>query len=187
MNDSIEDAVESGPKFLLFRNCQIFHVKDENQDPCLRKGKVLVDISEGVIKSVEMQDDEEEMDGDRILASSGTNVDIVECCGNILAPGFIDVQLNGAFGVDFSSLELSEEQVQLVSERLPIYGVTSFCPTIISSTPELYKRNTPIIGQCQSKNSKILGLHLEGPLFQPSQRGAHALENIISEIHEEKK
>ena len=98
-----------------------------------------------------------------------------------------NIKVNGAFGVDFSSLELSEEQVQLVSERLPIYGVTSFCPTIISSTPELYKRNTPIIGQCQSKNSKILGLHLEGPLFQPSQRGAHALENIISEIHEEQK
>ena len=94
--------------------------------------------------------------------------------------------MNGAFGVDFSSLDLTDEQVQLVSERLPIYGVTSFFPTIISSTPDLYKRNTPLIGQCKSKKSKIKGLHLEGPLFQPSQRGAHALENIVSEIDEQK-
>ncbi|MFH4984520.1 hypothetical protein AB6A40_011229 [Gnathostoma spinigerum] len=65
----------------------------------------------------------------------------IDCMGHIISPGLIDVQINGAFGYDFSSLRQNEfiEKVQYVSQRLLESGVTSFCPTIISSHPNVYR------------------------------------------------
>jgi N-acetylglucosamine-6-phosphate deacetylase len=47
----------------------------------------------------------------------------------IIAPGYIDLQINGAFGVDFSQ---QPQRVLDVARQLPQYGVTSFLPTLVS-------------------------------------------------------
>ncbi|XP_012910676.1 N-acetylglucosamine-6-phosphate deacetylase isoform X2 [Mustela nigripes] len=69
-----------------------------------------------------------------------------DCGGCILAPGFIDVQINGGFGVDFS--QASEDVgsgVALVARRILSHGVTSFCPTLVTSPPEVYHKVLPQI------------------------------------------
>nr|XP_055197371.1 N-acetylglucosamine-6-phosphate deacetylase isoform X1 [Nyctereutes procyonoides] len=64
-----------------------------------------------------------------------------DCGGCILAPGFIDVQINGGFGVDFSqATEDVGSGVALVAQRILSHGVTSFCPTLVTSPPEVYHK-----------------------------------------------
>jgi N-acetylglucosamine-6-phosphate deacetylase len=95
----------------------------------------------------------------------------------ILAPGYIDIQINGAFGIDFST---DPDKVLLVAEKLPQYGVTSFYPTLVSLHQSVYKQYITSLNQQMgsTKGSSILGIHLEGPFFSPQQYGAHDPHNI---------
>src|SRR5438093_10013346 len=82
--------------------------------------------------------------------------------GLLLAPGFIDLQINGAFGSDFTA---EPSAIWEVGARLPEYGVTSFLPTIISSLPESVAAAQEVICNgppAGSKGAIPLGLHLEG-------------------------
>lgn len=73
----------------------------------------------------------------------------IDLDGNILSPGLIDVQINGAYGIDFSELELDAEDggegkyiagLEEVARRLVETGTTSFVPTIITQKEELYSK-----------------------------------------------
>lgn len=110
---------------------------------------------------------------------------VVDGRGGVLAPGFLDVQINGAFGVDFSHPSVTEAQVEAVTRQLLASGVTGFCPTLVSSRPELYARVMPTLrgvvrrqeereraGQ-PATGARILGMHLEGPFISPERHGAH--------------
>ena len=68
--------------------------------------------------------------------------EIIDLGGRIVAPGMIDVQLNGAHGFDFSvpcdTKEEYDEGLRMVNRGLARTGVTSYLPTVVSSTPEVY-------------------------------------------------
>ena len=68
--------------------------------------------------------------------------EVIDLGGRILAPGLIDVQLNGAQGFDFSVPQVSREKyedgLRMVNKGLARTGVTSYLPTLVSSTPEVY-------------------------------------------------
>jgi N-acetylglucosamine-6-phosphate deacetylase len=67
-----------------------------------------------------------------------------DCQGVLIAPGYIDLQINGAFGHDFSSAdEASEEMLRKVAKQLTSHGVTAFAPTVVSSDEETYKTVLP--------------------------------------------
>lgn len=67
-----------------------------------------------------------------------------DCRGVLIAPGYIDLQINGAFGHDFSSPgEASEEMLTKVARQLTSHGVTAFAPTVVSSNIETYKTVLP--------------------------------------------
>eukprot|EP00050_Salpingoeca_kvevrii_P010604 m.9379 g.9379 ORF g.9379 m.9379 type:complete len:428 (-) comp2967_c0_seq1:56-1339(-) len=106
----------------------------------------------------------------------------VDCGGRILSPGFIDVQINGGFGEDFSSGPASDlaEAVAKVGQRILEHGVVAFCPTIITSAPQEYAARVPQIARRPGgkQGAAVLGLHLEGPFICPAKKGAHPEQHI---------
>jgi N-acetylglucosamine-6-phosphate deacetylase len=120
------------------------------------------------------------VDGDRIVAV-GTAVEapaadgarVLDAGGRILAPGFIDVQLNGAFGHDFTA---DPATIWQVAAGLPRYGVTAFLPTIITSPLEQVEAGLRVVQQGRPeafRGAEPLGLHAEGPFLNPKKKGAH--------------
>ena len=63
----------------------------------------------------------------------------IACGGAILSPGFIDVQCNGAFGVDFTLDDVTPADIERVLARLPASGVTAICPTLVSASAATYR------------------------------------------------
>jgi N-acetylglucosamine-6-phosphate deacetylase len=103
----------------------------------------------------------------------------------IVAPGFIDLQVNGGFGVDADG---DPESYRTLARRLPESGVTSFLPTLISSVPEAYPRAFAAFDQAVgARGARALGFHLEGPFLSVTRKGAHpasAIENASEELFE---
>jgi N-acetylglucosamine-6-phosphate deacetylase len=100
-----------------------------------------------------------------------------------IAPGLIDVQINGYVGVDFSGPDLTLEGVIKATKALWKAGVTTYFPTIITSDLDLIKKNFAILAEARKNpeiGRSIPGFHLEGPYISPLAgfRGAH-LEKYI--------
>ena len=93
--------------------------------------------------------------------------------GLFAAPGFIDLQINGAAGHDLTA---EPESVWAVGEALLRYGVTAFLPTIVSAPLEVTERARRILlaGPPDGYGGATpLGLHVEGPFLSPDRAGAH--------------
>src|SRR4030095_11433785 len=94
---------------------------------------------------------------------------VVEARNLLLVPGFIDLQLNGAFGHDFTE---HPETIYDVASRLPCYGVTAFLPTIITSPLGAISAAQHVMTQGALPGfagAIPLGLHLEGPFLNPQK------------------
>eukprot|EP00659_Diplonema_papillatum_P018981 gene18981-29234_t len=101
---------------------------------------------------------------------------VIDAQGAVCSPGLIDIQINGAFGIDFTSMDLTAADVASVRKRLLAHGCTSFCPTVITSAAETYRHALPLLRaglQGTGVGANILGVHLEGPYINPLKKGAH--------------
>ncbi len=89
-----------------------------------------------------------------------------------IAPGLIDLQINGAFGFDFTA---EPKSVAEVAARLPSSGVTAFLPTIITSPLDNYPRRLRDLEGAtkDTLGAQILGVHLEGQYLNLKHVGAH--------------
>ncbi|CAF1237426.1 unnamed protein product [Rotaria sordida] len=110
-----------------------------------------------------------------------------DCQGVLIAPGYIDLQINGAFGHDFSSPNEVNENILIdVARKLTSHGVTAFLPTIVSSSIDTYKILLPKykrqVGSAKD-GATILGIHIEGPFLNEDKRGAHRTDFLRESPH----
>lgn len=93
-----------------------------------------------------------------------------------VAPGFIDLQVNGGFGVEVGE---EPEAIRILAARLPEMGVTAFLPTVITSPPEFYPKAIAAFQAAKdAPGASPLGLHIEGPFLSPQRHGAHRRDSI---------
>ena len=94
----------------------------------------------------------------------------------IVAPGFIDLQVNGGFGVEVDD---RVESFEVLARRLPESGVTSYLPTLISSHEATYPKVFAAFERSRSATgAQAQGMHLEGPFLSPARKGAHSISAI---------
>ncbi len=91
--------------------------------------------------------------------------------------GWVDLQINGFIGVDFSAPGLTVADVRRATEELVRRGTAAYCPTVITSVLERYEENLPVLAAAMEEpdlKSHLLGIHLEGPFLSLEGKGAHS-------------
>lgn len=98
----------------------------------------------------------------------------------VLAPGFIDAQINGAYGADFASA--TEDEWTRIAEQLPSTGVTAMVPTFITAPIEEVSDDLRAYVRRRAaapRGTRLLPCHVEGPFLAPTRRGAHREELLV--------
>jgi N-acetylglucosamine-6-phosphate deacetylase len=114
--------------------------------------------------------------GQIVEVGSGTGESAEVYTSGLLTPGLVDIQVNGAFGIDFA--EADEQSLRLVATSLPSTGVTSFLPTLITApVPVILEQARNLIAAERALEgipaARPLGVHLEGPFLSPVRHGVH--------------
>ena len=126
-----------------------------------------------------------------IDASSGSGIEIqcdgeaiaevrpaIERPANWIAPGWVDIQVNGFAGVDYNSPNTSHDEIARSVQVLYSAGVTRFYPTVITGGPDVMVgalRNLARAKDSLTEGAAMDGFHVEGPHISPDDgpRGAH--------------
>ena len=104
----------------------------------------------------------------------------VDLGGGILAPGFIDVQVNGGGGALMND-HPSADVVARIAESHRKCGTVGMMPTLVTDTPEKMRAAIAAVREARRRFPSVLGIHLEGPFLDPARKGAHDA-NYIRDI-----
>ena len=140
-------------------------------------GKVI--LSDRIIPSATVL-----ISGNRIIAVEEGNIEVtdaieVDAKDKYISPGFIDIHIHGGGGYDF--MDESETAFLNIAKEHTKYGTTAMVPTTLTSDKEGLVKTLEIYEQACKKNERgaqFLGMHLEGPYFAMSQRGAQLPQYI---------
>lgn len=123
----------------------------------------------------------------RITAITELEVSPPVDCLPWLAPGLVDLQVNGGWGLDLNTAPLCPDTVLQLTRKLQSQGVTSYCPTLITNSSEQIAEAASAIAKAAVRLNRdaaegIVGIHLEGPFLSPEDgpRGAHPRQHIAS-------
>jgi N-acetylglucosamine-6-phosphate deacetylase len=114
-----------------------------------------------------------EVDGGSVVSVGGSPAG----ASGLAVPGFVDVQVNGFAGVDFSRSDLGGYRT--ASTALAATGVTSFLATIPTAAPETYPEALATASAAVDEGgpgARVVGVHLEGPYLSPRRPGAHRVD-----------
>ncbi|CBA29190.1 N-acetylglucosamine-6-phosphate deacetylase [Cronobacter turicensis] len=110
------------------------------------------------------------------LAELPAGIEQRDMGGAIIAPGFIDVQLNGCGGVQFNDTAeaVSIETLEIMQKANEKSGCTSYLPTLITCSDALMKQGVRVMREYLARHqNQALGLHLEGPWLNIVKKGTH--------------
>ena len=132
-------------------------------------GPVTITVTDATITAVDF--DRDPADADLVLDEG------------VLSAGLVDIQINGAFGVDFISA--ADEDWDHVSRSLPATGVTAYQPTYLTAPLGHLLGRLPNAAAAQQRQAgtgvaRILGIHLEGPFLSPAKHGVHEAKYLIT-------
>ena len=120
-----------------------------------------------------------EIDGDTIadIVAEGDvpeGIDkVIDLNGNLLAPGLLDLQVNGGGGVLFNDEPTEESLQRMVAAHRP-FGTTAMLPTLISDDATTMQRGvTAVTAAIRDGLAGVVGIHLEGSHLNPAFRGVH--------------
>lgn len=127
--------------------------------------------------------------GDRIAAvgddveksfTNSDSVELIDCRGLVVTPGFIDLQCNGAVGVDITT---EPHRIAEVAAALPRFGITAFLPTVVTCPPS---QRSAALAAMPTARAEVgpdaatpIGLHFEGPALSPHRLGAHPARFVV--------
>lgn len=97
--------------------------------------------------------------------------------GGLLAPGYIDVQVNGGGGVLFND-DPTPEGIARIAAAHRKHGTVGLLPTLVTDTPQLTAAAIAATHEARHLTPAALGIHLEGPFLDPARKGAHELRYI---------
>ena len=107
------------------------------------------------------------------VADLPPKVAITELGGGTLAPGFVDLQVNGGGGIMFNDAPTVDTLKRIAAAHIAL-GTTAFLPTLITDTPQQTKAAIDAaISAIEQGVPGIAGLHLEGPHLSVARKGAH--------------
>lgn len=106
-----------------------------------------------------------------IGAGGISGAETIDLGGMTLLPGFIDVHIHGAAGVDV--MDSTPAALQELSQYLASQGVTSWLPTFVPASDENYASAVAAISESMGNGgARVLGVHYEGPFVNSAQCGA---------------
>lgn len=126
-------------------------------------------------------------DASAVLIRDGKVVDLVpetaipsdaqrrDLAGGVLAPGFIDLQVNGGGGVMLNDGPSPERMAAIAAAHRP-FGTTALLPTLITDRDAVTGAAISAAAEALGRIPGIIGLHLEGPHLAPARKGAHPAE-----------
>lgn len=98
--------------------------------------------------------------------------------GTLLAPGFIDTQVNGGGGILFNDQPTVQAALSIARAHRR-FGTTALLPTFITDTVEGMRAASQAAAAASAMpGSGVVGVHLEGPFLAPERRGVHSLAHV---------
>lgn len=103
---------------------------------------------------------------------------VIDARGYWISPGLIDVHVHGAMG--FDTMDATPEALHSMGSFFAIHGVTSYLPTTMTETPEAILKSITNVANCAQSDeaAQHLGVHVEGPYFNPAHKGAQPEYNL---------
>lgn len=125
------------------------------------------------------------IEGPRITAivpdTELSDIEHRQLAGGILAPGFIDVQVNGGGGALLNDAP-TVDTVRAIAQAHRHFGTTGLLPTVITDAPRVLHQAFDAVRAARTqKVPGVLGIHIEGPFLDSERKGAHA-QRFIREM-----
>jgi len=114
-----------------------------------------------------------------VVPGSADCSETVDLGGRLLAPGLVDLQVNGGGGVMFNDAP-TVEGIRAIGEAHRRFGTTGFLPTLISTDSATMAQAVGAVREAIAVGVPgVLGIHLEGPFLNPEYAGIHDAERFI--------